>query len=77
MEQNYEYDLRTSEKLMEKYIGKKVRLYQGNATYQEARHPQGDESSVDGPGGWGDRLRMAFMLPILSARSPGAPSQAA
>jgi hypothetical protein len=36
VEQNYEYDLLTSEKLMEKYVGKKVRLYQGNATYQEA-----------------------------------------
>ena len=36
VEQNYEYDLLTSEKLMEKYVGKKVRLYQGNAAYQEA-----------------------------------------
>jgi len=36
LEQNYEYDLLTSEKLMEKYVGKKVRLYQGHATYQEA-----------------------------------------
>jgi hypothetical protein len=36
VEQNYEYDLLTSEKLMEKYVGKKVRLYQGNATFQEA-----------------------------------------
>src|SRR5262245_16278628 len=30
LEQNYEYDLLTSEKLMEKYVGKKVRLYQSN-----------------------------------------------
>src|SRR6266581_8318974 len=36
VEQNYEYDLLTSEKLMEKYVGKKVRLYQGNGSYQEA-----------------------------------------
>jgi hypothetical protein len=36
LEQNYEYDLLSSEKLMEKYVGRKVRLYQGNGTYQEA-----------------------------------------
>ncbi len=36
MEQNYEYDLLSSEKLMEKYVGRIVRLYQGNGTYQEA-----------------------------------------
>jgi hypothetical protein len=36
LEQNYEYDLLTSGKLMEKYVGKKVRLYQSNGSYQEA-----------------------------------------
>jgi hypothetical protein len=36
LEQNYEYDLLTSEKLMEKYVGKKVRLYQGSGAFQEA-----------------------------------------
>jgi len=36
LEQNYEYDLLTSDKLMEKYVGRTVRLYQGNGTYQEA-----------------------------------------
>ncbi len=36
LEQNYEYDLLTSEKLMEKYVGKRVRLYQHNGSYQEA-----------------------------------------
>jgi hypothetical protein len=36
LEQNYEYDLLTPAKLMEKYVGKKVRLYQSNGTYQEA-----------------------------------------
>ena len=36
LEQNYEYDLLSSEKLMEKYVGRKVRLYQGNGSYQEA-----------------------------------------
>jgi len=36
LEQNYEYDLLTSEKLMEKYVGKRVRLYQQNGSYQEA-----------------------------------------
>jgi hypothetical protein len=37
LEQNYEYDLLSSEKLLEKYIGKKVRLYQSDGTYHEAR----------------------------------------
>src|SRR3970040_1845318 len=36
LEQNYEYDLLTSAKLMEKYVGKKVRLYQSNGSYQGA-----------------------------------------
>ncbi len=36
LEQNYEYDLLTSEKLMEKYVGKTVRLYQGGGAFQEA-----------------------------------------
>ncbi len=36
LEQNYEYDLLTSQKLMEKYVGKKVRLYQSDGTYHEA-----------------------------------------
>ncbi|HEX4994888.1 MAG TPA: DUF4139 domain-containing protein, partial [Methylomirabilota bacterium] len=36
LEQNYEYDLLSSEKLMEKYVGRKVRLYQGNGSFQEA-----------------------------------------
>lgn len=37
LEQNYEYDLLTSEKLLEKYVGRTVRLYQGDGTYHEAR----------------------------------------
>ncbi len=36
LEQNYEYDLLSSQKLMEKYVGRKVRLYQGDGTYHEA-----------------------------------------
>ncbi len=36
LEQNYEYDLLSSQKLMEKYVGRKVRLYQGNGSYMEA-----------------------------------------
>jgi hypothetical protein len=36
LEQNYEYDLLSSEKLMEKYVDRKVRLYQSNGTFQEA-----------------------------------------
>jgi len=36
LEQNYEYDLLSSEKLLEKYVGKKVRIYQGDGTYHDA-----------------------------------------
>ena len=36
LEQNYEYDLLSSQKLMEKYVGRRVRLYQGNGSYLEA-----------------------------------------
>ena len=36
LEQNYEYDLLSSEKLLEKYVGKKVRIYQTDGTYHEA-----------------------------------------
>jgi hypothetical protein len=36
LEQNYEYDLLTSEKLMEKFVGKTVRLYKGDGTWQDA-----------------------------------------
>jgi len=36
LEQNYEYDLLSSQKLMEKYVGKRVRLYQADGTYHEA-----------------------------------------
>ncbi len=36
LEQNYEYDLLSSQKLMEKYVGRKVRLYRSDGTYHEA-----------------------------------------
>jgi hypothetical protein len=36
LEQNYEYDLVSSGKLMEKYVGRKVRLYAGDGTFHEA-----------------------------------------
>jgi hypothetical protein len=36
LEQNYEYDLLSSAKLLEKYVGKKVRLYTSDGTYHEA-----------------------------------------
>jgi hypothetical protein len=36
LEQNYEYDLLSTVKLMEKYVGKKVRLYQPDGTYHDA-----------------------------------------
>jgi hypothetical protein len=37
LEQNYEYDLLSSDKLLEKYLGKTVRLYQSDGTFHEAR----------------------------------------
>ncbi len=36
LEQNYEYDLLSSQKLMEKYVGRKVRLYQSGGSFVEA-----------------------------------------
>ena len=36
LEQNYEYDLISSQKLLEKYVGRKVRLYGHDGTYHEA-----------------------------------------
>ena len=36
LEQNYEYDLLSSQKIMEKYVGKRVRLYQSDGTYHDA-----------------------------------------
>src|SRR5437879_11923248 len=36
LEQNYEYDLLTSQKLMEKYVGRKVRLYQSDGADHDA-----------------------------------------
>lgn len=36
LEQNYEYDLLSSQKLLEKYVGKRVRLYTGDGIYHEA-----------------------------------------
>ena len=44
LEQNYEYDLLSSQKLMEKYLGRKVRLYQSAGSYIEATL-----LSTDGP----------------------------
>ena len=37
LEQNYEYDLLSSDKLLEKYFGKTVRLYQSDGTFHEAK----------------------------------------
>ncbi len=36
LEQNYEYDLLSSQKLLEKYVGRTVRLYGGDGTYHDA-----------------------------------------
>ena len=37
LEQNYEYDLLSSDKLLEKYVGRMVRLYQSDGTFHEAK----------------------------------------
>ena len=37
LEQNYEYDLLSSQKLMEKYVGRMVKLYNTDGTYLEAK----------------------------------------
>src|SRR5207247_1357640 len=37
LEQKYEYDLLSSQKLMEKYVGRMVRLYNTDGTYLEAK----------------------------------------
>jgi hypothetical protein len=37
LEQNYEYDLVSSSKLLEKYVGKMVRLYTSDGTYHDAK----------------------------------------
>ena len=37
LEQNYEYDLISSQKLMEKYVGRVVRLYLGDGTFHDAK----------------------------------------
>jgi len=37
LEQNYEYDLLSSDKLLEKYVGRTVRLYQSDGPFHEAR----------------------------------------
>ena len=70
LEQNYEYDLLTSQKLMEKYVGRKVRLYQGDGTFL----PRGD-AALDQRAGLRDQqpdshgpLRPA--RPALAAREP-------
>ncbi|MFQ5897361.1 MAG: DUF4139 domain-containing protein [Candidatus Methylomirabilia bacterium] len=44
LEQNYEYDLLSRQKLLEKYLGRTVRLYQGNGSYLE-----GTLLSTNGP----------------------------
>ena len=36
LEQNYEYDLLSSQKLLEKYVGRKIRIYASDGTFHEA-----------------------------------------
>src|SRR5215813_9829893 len=74
LEQNYEYDLLTSAKLLEKFVGKTVRLYQSNGTYQEATllSTNGPIYEINGPLHMGHPAQV--MLPALPANLVSQPT---
>src|SRR2546428_8022155 len=65
LEQNYEYDLLSSQKLMEKYVGRVVRLYNTDGTYLEAKllSTAGPVFEINGPIHLGHNGRL--VLPSL------------
>jgi hypothetical protein len=74
LEQNYEYDLLSSQKLLEKYVGRKVRLYDGGGTYHEATllTTNGPVFEIDGQihlGSWG-----RLVLPALPENLVATPT---
>jgi hypothetical protein len=76
LEQNYEYDLLSSEKLLEKYVGRKVRLYQSDGTYHEATllATQGPVFEINGQIYLGHYGRL--VLPSLPANLVAKPTLA-
>src|SRR5258705_2913130 len=65
LQQNYEYDLAPSEKLMEKYVGRRVRLYQGDGTFHEATplSTNGPIFEINGPIPMGHYGRLVLPAP--------------
>jgi hypothetical protein len=80
LEQNYEYDLLTSQKLMEKYVGRKVRLYQNDGTYHDATllSTNGPVFEINGQihmGHYGRLVLPAAREPRVQADAGLAPAQ--
>ncbi len=76
LEQNYEYDLLSSQKLMEKYVGRKVRLYGGDGSYHEATllSTQGPVYEINGQIHLGHHGRL--VLPALPENLVSQPTLA-
>jgi hypothetical protein len=71
LEQNYEYDLLTSQKLLEKYVGRRVRLYQSAGSFLEATllSTQGPVYEINGQihmGGYGQVVLPALPENLVS-----------
>ncbi len=81
LEQNYEYDLLSPQKLLEKYVGRKVRLYQGNGSHLEATLLSTDGPVYDINGQihmgspWPARVSLAAGEPGLEAHPDVAPPE--
>ena len=76
LEQNYEYDLLSSQKLMEKYVGRKVRLYGSDGSYHEATllSTQGPVYEINGQIHLGHHGRL--VLPALPENLVSQPTLA-
>ena len=76
LEQNYEYDLLSSQKLMEKFIGRKVRLYGSDGSYHEATllSTQGPVYEINGQIHLGHHGRL--VLPALPENLVSQPTLA-
>jgi hypothetical protein len=76
LEQNYEYDLVSSAKLLEKYVGKKVRFYSSEGTFTEATlvSTQGPVYEINGQIHLGHHGRL--VLPALPENLVSRPTLA-
>jgi hypothetical protein len=76
LEQNYEFDLLSSQKLMEKYVGRKVRLYGADGSYHEATllSTQGPVYEINGQIHLGHHGRL--VLPALPENLVSLPTLA-